>query len=118
MQEKIATLAEFEPLLRFLFGPVEIDQEAWDRVAGTSARPRSWPRCRRRWRTATWTVDAIEAALRGVCEQLVAQAARRLRPVRVALTGTSISPGLFESVQLLGRDESLARLAAAAARLA
>jgi glutamyl-tRNA synthetase len=37
--------------------------------------------------------------------------------IRVAVTGTSISPGLFESLNLLGREEALARLAAAAARL-
>ena len=64
-----------------------------------------------------WNVDAIEATLRGVCEELSLKPRVVFGLIRVAVTGTSISPGLFESVHLLGRDETLARLAAAAARL-
>ena len=116
-QEKIATLAEFEPLCSFLFGPIEIDPEAWERVAGHER--------------AAEILAAVQAAL-AACEWDVGgdrgDAARRLRAarrsspascsasIRVAVTGTSISPGLFESVHVLGRDETLARLAAAAAQ--
>ncbi len=64
-----------------------------------------------------WGVDAIEAALRGVCEELSLKPRAVFGLVRVAVTGTSISPGLFESVHALGRDETLTRLATAAARL-
>ena len=39
---------------------------------------------------------------------------RPFQPIRLAVTGSNISPGLFESLELLGRDESLSRLAAAA----
>ena len=87
------------------------------RSPGTSARPRSWPPCRRRSRTASGRREAVEAALRGVCDQLGLKPRVVFGLVRVAITGTSISPGLFESVHLLGRDETLARLSAAAARL-
>ena len=64
-----------------------------------------------------WTSDAVEATLRGVCERLDLKPRVVFGLVRVAVTGPSISPGLFESVHLLGRDEALARLATAAARL-
>ncbi|MDX6541405.1 MAG: nondiscriminating glutamyl-tRNA synthetase [Gaiellales bacterium] len=116
-QEKISTLADFEPLCSFLFGPVERDEEAWARVAAHERAAEILAAVQSVLAACDWTVDAIEAALRGVCEQL------RLKPkvvfglVRVAVTGSSISPGLFESLHLLGRDEALARLAAAAARL-
>ena len=116
VQEKIGTLAEFEPLCAFLFGPSRSTRRPGSGWPGTSARPRSWPPCRRP-RGLEWAVDAIEAALRGVCDELALKPRVVFGLVRIALTGTSISPGLFESAQLLGRDETLARLAAAAARL-
>ena len=65
-----------------------------------------------------WTVDAGEAALRGVCDALGLKPRVVFGLVRVAVTGTSISPGLFESAALLGRDEVLARLSAARSLLA
>jgi glutamyl-tRNA synthetase len=116
-QEKIATLAEFEPLCSFLFGPVEIDQEAWDKVAGHARAPEILAAVQKALADCAWNVDAIEATLRAVCEELSLKPRVVFGLVRVAVTGTSISPGLFESVYLLGRDESLARLSAAAARL-
>ena len=68
--------------------------------------------------TCDWTAEAIETTLRAVCEQLELKPRVVFGLVRVAVTGSSISPGLFESVHLLGRDEALARLSTAAARLA
>jgi glutamyl-tRNA synthetase len=52
-----------------------------------------------------------------VCEQLSLKPRAVFGLVRVAVTGTSISPGLFESICALGRDETLTRLGTAAARL-
>ena len=116
-QEKIATLAEFEPLCSFLFGPIEIEQEAWDKVAGHERAAEILAAVTAALADGAWTGDAVEATLRGVCEQLGLKPRVVFGLVRVAVTGTSISPGLFESVHLLGRDEALARLTAAAARL-
>ena len=116
-QEKIATLADFEPLCSFLFGPVEIDQEAWEKVAAHARSAEIMTAVQAVLRDCEWTVDGVEQALRGVCEQLELKPRVVFGLIRVAITGTSISPGLFESVHLLGRDEALARLAAAAARL-
>jgi glutamyl-tRNA synthetase len=116
-QEKIATLADFEPLCSFLFGPVEIDQEAWEKVAGHPRSAEILAAVQAALGDCEWTVDAVERALRGVCEQLELKPRVVFGLIRVAITGTSISPGLFESVHLLGRDEALARLAAAAVRL-
>jgi glutamyl-tRNA synthetase len=116
-QEKIATLAEFEPLCSFLFGPVELDEEAWARVAGHERAAEILTAVQAAVAECEWTVDAVEAALRAVCDRLGLKPRVVFGLVRVAVTGASISPGLFESVHLLGRDETLARLAAAAARL-
>ena len=58
----------------------------------------------------------MEAALRGVLEGSGLKAKQVFQPLRVAIAGTTVSPGIFETVALLGRDETLARVDAAAQR--
>ena len=67
-QEKIATLAEFEPLCSFLFGPVEIDQEAWERVAGHERAAEILAAVQAALADCEWTLEARRG-----------RAARRLR---------------------------------------
>jgi glutamyl-tRNA synthetase len=105
-QEKIATLAEFEPLCSFLFGPIEVDPEAWERVAGHERAAEILAAVQTTLADCEWTVEAIEGALRAVCEELSLKPRVVFGLIRVAVTGTSVSPGLFESVHLLGRDET------------
>jgi glutamyl-tRNA synthetase len=58
--------------------------------------------------------EGIESALRGLAERLDLPPRKAFQPIRVAVTGSKVSPGLFESLELLGRERSLARLTAAA----
>jgi glutamyl-tRNA synthetase len=58
----------------------------------------------------TWTAPAIEAALRNLAGELGLKPGQAFQPIRMAVTGSKISPGLFESLELLGRDETLRRL--------
>jgi glutamyl-tRNA synthetase len=60
-----------------------------------------------------FTAEAIEEALRGLAERLGQNARQAFQPIRIAVTGSKVSPGLFESIELLGRDETLARIRAA-----
>jgi glutamyl-tRNA synthetase len=62
-----------------------------------------------------WNAEAIEAALRGVLDTLGLKPRQGFQPIRVAVTGSRISPGLFESIELLGRETTLRRLSARAA---
>lgn len=57
-----------------------------------------------------WSTPAIEETLRGMLADLELNARRGLQPLRVAVTGSSISPPLFESLEALGRERSLGRL--------
>ena len=57
--------------------------------------------------------ETVEHALRGVVERLAVKPRDVFQPVRVAISGTTVSPGIFESVAALGRDETLARIDAA-----
>ena len=59
----------------------------------------------------------VETVLRGLAEARGVKSSAVFQPVRVAIAGTTVSPGIFESVVLLGREETLARIDAALARL-
>ena len=66
-------------------------------------------------RVEPFTAEAIEQALRALADRLGQKPRQAFQPIRVAVTGSKISPGLFESLELLGRDEALARISAARA---
>jgi glutamyl/glutaminyl-tRNA synthetase len=57
-----------------------------------------------------WTVEDVESALTGVVEQAEVKPGKLFQPLRVALAGTTVSPGIFETVAVLGREETLSRL--------
>jgi glutamyl-tRNA synthetase len=57
-----------------------------------------------------FTAEAIEQALRDLAERVGQKPRQAFQPIRVAVTGSTVSPGLFESIELLGRDETLARI--------
>jgi glutamyl-tRNA synthetase len=116
-QEKAQTLDEVWPLIRFLFeSPVE-DEKSWQKVMKDGALS-----ALEAVRAALAEVDrfdaaTVEGALESIPERLDVKPGRVYQPIRVAITGTSVSPGIFESLAALGRDESLARIDAALARL-
>ncbi len=64
-----------------------------------------------------WEPEEIEGALRAMLEEIGIGARKGLQPIRVAVTGSSVSPPLFESMAALGRATTLDRLATARARL-
>ena len=107
VQEKIARLGEFPEYARFLFEDVEasVDGGADVVAAARDALAELEP----------FTAETIEAALRGVVEQLGLKPRQGFQPIRVAVTGSTVSPGLFESIELLGRETTLRRLSAVAA---
>jgi glutamyl-tRNA synthetase len=62
-----------------------------------------------------WTTEALEATTKALAEELGLGLGKLAQPMRAALTGTTTSPGIFDVLVLLGREESLARLEAQAA---
>ena len=105
VQEKIATLGEFPAFAGFLFARVEPDRE---KLGDGPMLPAAVERLAE---VEPFEAQQIEAALREVAEGLGLKPREAFQPIRLALTGSSVSPGLFESLELLGKDESLARLA-------
>jgi glutamyl-tRNA synthetase len=105
VQEKIATFAEFPRFAGFLFEPVEPDTELLDGSAPLLAEARATLAA-----VEPFDAEAIESSLRSLAERLGLKPRQAFQPIRVAVTGSAVSPGLFESLELLGREETLARL--------
>jgi len=108
VQEKIGRLGEFAAFAGFLFEDVDPDPALLDgRILTEAAAALA--------AVEPFSVEAIETALQALCGRLGEKPKTVYLPIRVAVTGSRVSPGLYESLALLGRDVSLARLRAAAA---
>jgi glutamyl-tRNA synthetase len=119
IQERARLLTDVPLQARFLFvDDVAYDEAAWAKVMSAEGVDGIIVAALDRLTVlAEWTTEGIEAALRGMLEDLEVSARKGLQPVRVAVAGSAISPPLFESLESLGRTMTLARLAAVAARL-
>jgi glutamyl-tRNA synthetase len=105
VQEKISTFGQFAEFAGFLFArpapeePVDLPEVA---QALEPVEP--------------FTSERIEAALRGFADQRGLKPREAFQPIRLAVTGSNVSPGLFESLELLGKDETLARIGGGSGR--
>jgi glutamyl-tRNA synthetase len=117
--EKIQTLADFWPLVSFVYdGPVD-DPKAFDKTMCRDGGVDALRAARQALAQAEpFETTTVEAALRGVVEQTGAKPGGVFQPVRVAIAGTTVSPGIFESVTVLGREETLRRIDGALERAA
>ena len=107
VQEKIQRLGEFPAFAGFLFHDIEVALDSGGDVVAAARAALA--------ELEPFTAETIEAALRGVVERLGLKPRQGFQPIRLAVTGSNVSPGLFESIELLGREQALARLTAAAA---
>jgi glutamyl-tRNA synthetase len=117
VQERCGDLVEAADLLAFLFvpeGSFAVDAADAERSLGAEAAPVLQAAHDALAGVGSWTAGAIEEALRtALIEKLGLKPRVAFGPVRVAVTGRRISPPLFESVGLLGRERALGRLARA-----
>jgi len=105
VQEKIGRLGEFPAFAGFLFQDVEPDPELLDaRILGEAVSALE--------AVDPWSVAEIELALKQLCDDLGEKPRTVYLPIRVAVTGSRVSPGLYESLELLGKETSLTRLRA------
>jgi len=109
VQEKIERFGQFSEFAGFLFRDVEPDRALLDGAGSIVAAARDELGGVDPFRAAE-----IEAALRALAERLGLSPRKAFQPIRVAVTGSNVSPGLFESLELLGKEETLRRLNAAA----
>ncbi len=109
-QEKMQTLADFEPLAGFIFdGPAD-DPKAREKWLGEDGRAALADVHAALESLGEFTHANVQQALEGVVAARGAKPKQVFQPVRVALAGTAVSPGIFETLTVLGRAESLARI--------
>ncbi len=107
VQEKIGRLGEFPDFAGFLFHDVRPDPALLEgRILGEAENALDG--------VDPWTASSLEEALKRLCDRLGEKPRTVYLPIRVAVTGSRVSPGLYESLELLGREESLTRIRTAA----
>ncbi|OJU84826.1 MAG: glutamate--tRNA ligase [Solirubrobacterales bacterium 70-9] len=116
-QDKAQTLAEVWPLIRFLYEPPVEDEKAWTKVMKEGTGEMLDAAAEALTAVEPFTPEAIEGALEPLLDRFDVKAGRLYQPLRVAITGTSVSPGIFESLSVLGREETLDRVRTASERL-
>jgi glutamyl-tRNA synthetase len=115
-QEKIQVLADFWPLAGFFFAePADAGAGARERWLDERGRELLAQTRAALAQAAAFDEDGVQEALVGLQQRLGVKPREIYQPLRVALTGTTISPGIFESVALLGRETTLRRIDAALA---
>ena len=107
VQEKVSRLGEIPAFVGFLFGDVEPDPELLDERILRGAENALAA-------VDDWSAPEIESALKRLCEELGEKPRTVFGPIRVAVTGSKVSPGLYESLELLG-TRCFARAACGAA---
>lgn len=112
VQERTRLLPEAGSQVRFLFEDFEaFDEQSWEKVmtkegvADVLGEGRSAIA-----HLDTWDTPSVEAALRAIPEKLGVGAGKAFQPLRVAVTGSSVSPPLFESISALGQERTLERI--------
>jgi glutamyl-tRNA synthetase len=113
VQTRISVLSEVVPMVDFLFcdQPL-VDEAAWARAMTGDARP-VVAAAFEVYQTIEWRADELKAALEAIGTQRGLKLGKAQAPVRVAVTGRAVGLPLFESLEILGRDRTVARLRAA-----
>jgi len=119
VKERTKLLPEVADQMRFLFSPIaEYDEASWSKVMETPEATLALDGASSALDLVdVWTTQAIDDALRGMLTATELSARKGLQPIRVAVSGSTVSPPLFESLEALGKDETLARITAARLRL-
>ena len=119
VQERVRTLAEVPALVDFLFlEEPEIDDASWEKVARDPAALEVLDEALEGYGSAEWSAAVLHELTRAIGERHGLKLGKAQAPIRVAVTGRSVGPPLFESLEALGRDEALVRLRRARSRLA
>lgn len=118
VQERTKRLTDVAPQVAFLFDQPTYDDDSWNKVMTKPEAAAALPAA-----TAAldalgdWSTGSIETALRTMLEDNELSARKGLQPIRVAVSGSTVSPPLFESIEVLGREETMQRLATAQQRI-
>lgn len=115
-QERLVKLADVVDLTAFLFKEVDYDQAAVDKVLRKEGVKAALEAARTKLESiGDWTHEVIDIGLRALADELGQKPGKVFQPIRVAVSGRTVSPPLFESLEILGKARTLERIDAAAA---
>ena len=115
---RVATLSEVPAMVDFFFlAEPEIDADAWTKTMGSDFARDAIVDFAAVAATAEWNHDSLKGALETWTAARELKLGKTQAPIRVAITGRTVGPPLFESLEILGRDETVRRLTAALTRL-
>ena len=118
VQEKMKTLADFVELTDFLFLPLEFEAKAQKKLLGNErAAELLGAAADALEQVEPYDIENIEAGLRRKADELEVKLGKFLQPLRIAVSGKMVTPGMFETLYVLGRDESLDRIVKARGRI-
>jgi glutamyl-tRNA synthetase len=115
LKTRARTIPQILEMAHFLLGRRPFVPDAAAAKVMASASDGMLDRLTSRLRDASWTAGDLEAVVRDFAASEGLGLGKVAQPLRVALTGRTVSPGVFDMMQVLGRDESLARLGECAA---
>jgi glutamyl-tRNA synthetase len=117
VQERVAVLSEVWPMVDFVFlDEPPVDEVSWSKAMKDGAAE-VLDRAADVYVSCEWSAPVLKETLQAVGEGLGLNLKKTQAPVRVAVTGRTVGPPLFESLEVLGRERTLTRLASARARL-
>jgi len=118
IQTRIGALADIPAMVDFFFlADPAIDPDAWSKTMATEYAADVLDAMSEGLRGCEWGAEGIKAVLDAFTESRGLKLGKTQAPVRVAVTGRTVGPPLFESIEILGREETLRRIAAARSRL-
>ena len=113
IRERMKALGDALPLVAFLFGDVEVEEGARDLLRGEDNERILRETGKRLLELQAFDAESIEETLRAMADELGIKARKAFQPIRVALAGSKVSPPLFESMDILGREKCMQRIARA-----
>jgi glutamyl-tRNA synthetase len=117
VRDKAQTLDEVWPLIQFLFVEPARDPAAWQKVMTVDAGSALAEALEALRGADGFDVESVETALVAAVERTGRKPKDVYQPIRVAITGSTVSPGIFDSLAALGREASLRRIEHALAEL-
>ena len=114
-RDRMKRLTDFIERSRFFFGDGVSDKKASDKILRKEGIAALLSEAAERLEAlSAWTVEGIEEALRGMCADKGIKLGALGQPIRVAVTGSTVSPGIFETLNFLGKERAVERLRTAA----
>ena len=118
VQTRVVTMSEVPAMVDFLFlEDPAIDQAAWDKTMSADFAADVLKHCMSEFAACEWNHDALKTILESWTEAKELKLGKTQAPIRVAMTGRTVGPPLFESIEILGRDETIRRLQNSLSRL-